>query len=150
MDLTPGMPKKSNNSSTLKRLIQGALFLLVVLFINYYPKNNTNSTHDLVDLYTERANDVWVQFDAKVIRLLADDNKGSRHQKFIVKNKQHTVLVAHNIDLAPRVPVQTGDNIVISGQYEWNERGGVVHWTHHDPQNRHNGGWIELNGKKFK
>lgn len=143
------MPKKTSKT-TLKRLFQGALFLFVAFVVNYFQDNNTSSTHDLVKLYTEQVNGVWVEFDAKVMRLLADDNKGSRHQKFIVKNKQHTVLVAHNIDLAPRVPVQVGDDVIISGEYEWNDHGGVVHWTHHDPQNRHEGGWIELKGKKFK
>ena len=35
-----------------------------------------------------------------------DDNEGSRHQKFLVKIDNYpniTVLIAHNIDLAPRI-----------------------------------------------
>ncbi|WP_223786864.1 DUF3465 domain-containing protein [Marinicella meishanensis] len=104
----------------------------------------------LQQLYQQQKSGVWVEFDAAVVRLLADDNHGSRHQKMIVKKGQQTVLIAHNIDLAPRVPAQAGDRLLIRGEYEWNEQGGVVHWTHHDPQNRHAGGWIEWAGKKFK
>ena len=47
----------------------------------------------------------WVQLDATVTRLLADDNEGSRHQRFIINpGGNHTLLVAHNIDLAKRAP----------------------------------------------
>ncbi|BFL70440.1 hypothetical protein SKB0120_15020 [Moraxella osloensis] len=41
-----------------------------------------------------------------MIKVLKDDNEGSRHQKFLVKIDNYpniTVLIAHNIDLAPRI-----------------------------------------------
>ena len=76
--------------------------------------------------------------------LLTDDIKGSRHQRFIVRIAGgHTVLVVHNIDLAPRVnSLQRGDRILIKGEYEWNEKGGLIHWTHRDPNSQHEDGWI--------
>ena len=95
--------------------------------------------------------DQWVQSGGVVERTLADDHEGSRHQRFIVRLRNgHTVLVAHNIDLAPRVPLSRGDRISFRGEYEWNDRGGVIHWTHHDPRGRHDGGWIEYEGKTFR
>ncbi len=91
-----------------------------------------------------------LEIEAEVERLLADDLEGSRHQRFIVRLESgRTLLVAHNIDLASRVPVEVGDRVEIRGQYEWNERGGVVHWTHHDPQGRRPGGWIRHGGEQW-
>ena len=89
--------------------------------------------------------------DGTVDRVLPDDNDGSRHQKFIVRlANDHTILVAHNIDLADRVPLDRGDAVRFHGQYEWNDRGGVIHWTHHDPRKRHEEGWIEHDGKRYE
>ena len=87
-----------------------------------------------------------------VIRLLSDDNKGSRHQRFIIEQSSgKTLLIAHNIDLAPKVySLQKGGQIKFCGEYENNSKGGVVHWTHHDPQKRHTAGWLEYNGKKYQ
>ncbi len=87
-----------------------------------------------------------------VAKVLPDDNKGSRHQRFIVRlSTGDTILIAHNIDLAPRVaPLDAGDTVTFSGEYVWNPQGGVVHWTHHDPQGRHVDGWIRRNGKTFQ
>lgn len=87
-----------------------------------------------------------------VVKLLSDDNDGSRHQRFIVRlNSGRTLLVAHNIDLAPRIDsLRTGDTVSFNGEYEWNAKGGVMHWTHHDPQGRHSGGWIKHNGKTYQ
>ena len=87
-----------------------------------------------------------------VVRVLADDNDGSRHQRFILAlGSERTLLVAHNIDLAPRIPsLSKGDTVSFYGEYETNPRGGVIHWTHHDPQGRHVAGWLEHEGQRYQ
>jgi Protein of unknown function (DUF3465) len=87
-----------------------------------------------------------------VDRVLPDDNDGSRHQRFILRlNSGQTLLVAHNIDLAPRVvALQEGDTVAFNGIYEWNARGGVVHWTHRDPSGQHEAGWLKHNGETYQ
>lgn len=93
----------------------------------------------------------WLETKGKVIKVLKDDTKGSQHQKFLLKVAPDiTLLVAHNLDLAKRVPITKGDSIKIRARYEWNNRGGVLHWTHHDPKGRKEGGWIYTGGKYYK
>src|SRR3569623_2034850 len=77
-----------------------------------------------------------------VIRILRDDDSGDRHQRFLLRTPSgQTLLVAHNIDIAPRVePLREGDTVAFKGEYVWNPKGGVVHWTHRDPAGRHPSG----------
>ncbi len=102
--------------------------------------------------FEERLSNVQVRGAGIVERVLPDDNEGSRHQRFIIRmGTGQTILIAHNVDLAPRVePLAKGDRVEFNGEYEWNERGGVIHWTHHDPQGRHEGGWIRRSGAVFQ
>lgn len=102
-------------------------------------------------LFAEERSGVMVTVRAEVVHVLPDDNEGSRHQRFLIElSPKRTLLVAHNIDLADRVPLDEGDAVVVCGQYEWSEKGGTLHWTHHDPGNRREGGWIEHSGVRYE
>lgn len=106
----------------------------------------------ILDVYENRRSDVQVLGSGTVARILPDDNRDSRHQKFILRlpNGQ-TLLVAHNIDLAPRiVGLKTGDQVEFYGEYEWNEQGGILHWTHDDPDGSHEGGWLKHEGTTYQ
>jgi len=103
-------------------------------------------------LFRERRSGAVVEGSGTVARLLPDDLEGSRHQRFILRlGSGRTLLVSHNIDLAPRVAgLDAGDTLAFRGQYEWNERGGLVHWTHHDPGGTRPGGWLEHRGRTYR
>ena len=61
-----------------------------------------------------------------------------------------TLLITHNIDLAPRVPNPIKGKILrFYGEYEWNDEGGVIHWTHTDPDGEHIDGWLEYEGIRY-
>lgn len=101
-------------------------------------------------LEAERS-DVMVECSGEVIKVLEDDNDGARHQRFLVKLSNGVVVkVSHNIDLAPRVPAEKGDTLEFKGEFEWNDLGGAVHWTHHDPRGKREGGWLRLGGKVYE
>jgi hypothetical protein len=95
---------------------------------------------------------VQVRGTGSVARILPDDEDGSRHQRFILRmDSGPSVLFAHNIELAGRIPgLAVGERVEFSGEYAWNEKGGVVHWTHRDPAGRHQAGWIKVAGVLYR
>ena len=102
--------------------------------------------------FAERTSDVEVEGQGTVTELLTDDTNGSRHQRFIVELASgQTLLIVHDIDIAPRVEsLQVGDAVSFKGEYVWNAQGGLVHWTHHDPTGSHVAGWIKHNGQTYQ
>lgn len=115
--------------------------------ISDYIELEADSDELLAELFAARKSNVQVYGTGTVISILSDDLDGSRHQRFIIELKsKQTLLVAHNIDLSPRIfALSLNDKIEFFGEYEWNDKGGVIHWTHHDPQEIHVGGWIFYN-----
>lgn len=93
-----------------------------------------------------------VEGEGVVEKILSDDKDGSRHQRFILRLASgQTILIQHNIDVAPRIDdLKVGDAVSFSGEYVWNQQGGLVHWTHHDPANRHQDGWLKHGGRTYE
>ena len=112
------------------------------------PSTNTQPTRSA----TQWRSGEQVRGSGMVTRILADDNEGSRHQRFILRlGGGRTLLIAHNIDLAPRISsLREGDTVSFYGEYEPNAQGGVIHWTHRDPQGRHTAGWLEHGGRRYQ
>jgi hypothetical protein len=99
----------------------------------------------------DQQSNIIVEFEAVVLRTLPDDIGNVTHQNFLTKLENgHTLLIAHNLDLAARVPVSAMDKIRIRGEYDWSYRGGLIHWTHHDPNGQREGGWIKLDGQTYR
>lgn len=116
---------------------------------------NTVSVDDqqkIMQAYQLQRSNVQVQAQGAVKAILPDDNEGSRHQKMILKlDNGLTVLIAHNIDLAPRIEgLKKGDIVEFYGEYEYSQKGGVIHWTHHDPRGKHIDGWLKYQGKMYQ
>lgn len=87
-----------------------------------------------------------------VDRLLSDESSDTGlHQRFILKvaGSAQTLLITNNVSIGRRVPVAPGDSVVVHGEYVWNAEGGLVHFTHHDPEHTHEGGWIERQGVRY-
>jgi hypothetical protein len=78
-----------------------------------------------------------------------------RHEDFIIEvssgaGEQQLIHVAHNIDIAPEVPLQEGMDIIVHGELDIDRSGPVIHFTHHDPRGRHQPGFIRIkNGPTY-
>ena len=132
--------------------------VLGLLLYQYYVPNNQTTDHEIVaqqggvqQAYAAGQSGIWLEARGRISRVLRDDNDGARHQKFILElDDGHTVMVAHNIDLARRIPAHENLPLLVRGRYEWNDRGGVIHWTHHDPDDPLQGGWIEVDSVRYQ
>lgn len=142
----------------MKRLLPILLIAVLVYGYELYRDDSpsgpsdTRSDTTLQQAFTNGLSDIQVEGSGRVVKLLSDDLDGSRHQRFILElDSGQTLLLSHNIDLAPRIDaLRNGDRVTFYGEYEWNERGGVVHWTHHDPAGRHVAGWIKHRGRTYQ
>ena len=112
----------------------------------------SQSDQRLARAFDEQESDLQIEGTGTVTRLLSDDNDGGRHQRFIVELKTgQTLLIAHNIDLAPRIDsLEVGDEVGFFGEYEWNPKGGTIHWTHHDPNRHHTAGWLRHESRVYQ
>ncbi|MCD4741755.1 MAG: DUF3465 domain-containing protein [Desulfobacteraceae bacterium] len=135
--------------SPIKSYIPVNSFQSIKLF---FTTADSSSDQALEKIFQNKQSDIQVGGSGKVVKLLPGDTQGSQHQKFIIKLKSgQTLLIAHNIDIAPRIDsIKVGDHINFYGEYKWNSKGGVVHWTHHDPKGRHKDGWLSHGGKMYK
>jgi hypothetical protein len=132
----------------MKKLILAALLLFTICFEGIGSGTDTV----VASSFTNHSSSIQVQGGGQVIKVLADDNDGSRHQRFIIQLASgQTLLVAHNIDLATRIDsLKVGDTVEFYGEYEWNPQGGTIHWTHRDPQGQHTAGWIKHKGQTYQ
>lgn len=86
--------------------------------------------------------------------LLPDDMQGLKHQLFRFETRSangqtNVVQCAHNIDLAPYIPLKVGDQVEVKGVFIEEQPYDVIHWTHHDPKGGE-GGYVKLNGKLYQ
>ena len=153
----------SKRSFTAAFPIKAVLLILLGLATLYFRLNDVSTNQSLesstsgankASLNTNQAPQSGAQMGGEgvVERILADDNDGSRHQRFILRlGSGQTLLIAHNIDIANRIEtLRIGERVEFYGQYESNPQGGVIHWTHHDPAGNHVDGWLKHNGMVYQ
>ena len=162
-----------NNEKSDKSIIAWLLLIviLIVLILSYFFVFKVNNQSNIIDkqsivvhsvpsdnsdeiyqLFVQQKNDIFVTGRGKVQKILPDDLQGSRHQRFILQlSNGQTLLIAHNIDLAERLPnLQKGDEVSFAGDYVYNNKGGLIHWTHKDPRGQHKDGYLMYQGKIYQ
>ena len=159
----PGFPDQVIQVVSLKVILRAVVIVLVVVLgsrqfsdsappINgIVPATDGAPMSEVERAFLDKASDRQLSGVGTVERILSDDNEGDRHQRFVLNmGNGHTVLVAHNIDVASRIDdIAMGDRVEFFGEYEWNLQGGVIHWTHHDPDGWHADGWLRHNDRKY-
>ena len=144
---------------------KAAILIIVVALVygfEYFTENivtvpdpfslERSASQEIENAFRNRRSDIQIRGEGTVLRILSDDLDGSKHQRIVLElDNGQSLLIAHNIDLAPRVKaLNKGDIVEFFGEYEWNSKGGVIHWTHKDPGGRHVDGWLKHRGRTYQ
>jgi hypothetical protein len=104
--------------------------------------------------FTAGRSHVEVVADGTVTRIFGvRPGRTSPHEGFLMKLASGcnvVVRVEANTDFTGTFPLRNGDRVTAKGEYEYYPAGGVIHWTHRDPRNRHEGGFIEAGGTTYE
>ena len=98
---------------------------------------------------------VEVTASGTVTRLLGTRRGPSGdHEGFLMKldgaGRGLTIRVEDNVGLTGPVPLVAGDALEVRGEYIFDPRGGLVHYTHRDPSGRHAAGFILTGGRLYQ
>jgi hypothetical protein len=81
----------------------------------------------------------------KITQILAEDTKGSKHQKYIITAPGPIqISIVSNLSFG-RVPLVLGATVSVCGEY-MKIGAGMIHWTHFDPHGGHPNGFTIVNG----
>jgi Protein of unknown function (DUF3465) len=155
--------QKSPVNRLVLRFIVLVLLGVCTFYIKTHPNTFTSKTSSntvnsgvtelayLRQAFENQQSNFQVKQAGRIIKILRDDDREPRHQRFVVQLESgQNLLIAHNIDLAPKVEgLMEGEEVSFHGEYEWNTRGGVVHWTHHDPKGLHPDGWLQYGNRNY-
>ena len=61
-----------------------------------------------------------------------------------------TVRVEDNVDLTGYIPLAAGDDVTVRGEYVFDPRGGLVHYTHRDPRGHHAAGYVRARDRLYQ
>jgi hypothetical protein len=120
------------------------LLLLAALSVWRLAASRQDGARAARQAFVRHVSQVILTVPGEVVRILEDDERPPRHQRFVIRTRLgQTLLVLHNLDTGPRVPVRAGDRVTVRGEYIWNDEGGLIHKTH--GQARDGGrGWIRV------
>lgn len=105
----------------------------------------------LLNAFEQGRTGVWVSGHGTVAQLIGDETvAGEENQRILVDvESQLNLIIRHSLEQSDRVPVAQGDTIAFQGRYSFNGRGGVVGFTHHDPEQPGDGGWVRHQGSLY-
>lgn len=105
----------------------------------------------IIQAQSQQARKVELTVTAPIKKLLREEDYREPHQRFLlILSNGTTVLVANDLKYGTFAPVQEGNVVRIHGEYIWNEKGGVLHWTHKSDEPNHESGYIDFNGMRYQ
>ena len=108
--------------------------------------NDYDGNKIVLEAFKNKYTDFFVTVIGTVQKVLPDDLDGIQHQRFLLRlvGTNHTVLIVHNLKYGERLHLAPNDTFKITGEYVWNNLGGLIHLTHQDPFERFEEGTADI------
>jgi hypothetical protein len=116
---------------------------------------NAASNATVYDAWRTHRSYVQVTASGSVARVLGTRlGPAGMHEGFLLhlngaEGRGLTVRVEDNTDLTGPIPMSAGDDAVVRGEYIYDPRGGIIHYTHRDPRGHHPSGYVQVNGRLY-
>ena len=116
----------------------------------------TSDNGAVYDAWRAGRSHIEVIANGSVARMLGTHRgRSGNHEGFLLHlsgsaGRGLTVRVEDNVDLTGPIPLSEGQDVVVRGEYIFDERGGIVHYTHRDPRGRHISGYVLVDGKFYQ
>jgi Protein of unknown function (DUF3465) len=129
--------------------------LAVLLLAGCAPGPGADSNAGVYEAWRAQRSQVEVTASGSVARLLGlRRGPSGLHEGFLMHLRGDaghglTVRVEDNVDITGEIPLAEGDAVEVRGEYVYDSRGGVIHYTHHDPRGRHPAGYVRVGEKTF-
>ncbi len=136
----------------MRERVRGALVvaMLIASATGCSAPANAPENGAVYDAWRAQQSRVEVDASGSVARLLGErSGRYGPHAGFLLHlsgGASHglTVRVEVNERFTGPLPLVAGEPVQVRGEYEFDPRGGVIHWTHRDPRRRHPDGYIVL------
>jgi hypothetical protein len=108
------------------------------------------------DAWAHHRSRIEVTAAGSVARILGTrEGRSGAHEGFLLhlrgaSGRGLTVRVEDNVDLTGPIPLAPGDDVEVRGEYIYDPRGGLIHYTHTDPRGRHPGGYVRVGDKIYR
>jgi hypothetical protein len=130
-----------------RQLQPAGLILLVALLVAGCGSAKVDNPAFVHDLQTRHAAEVTIR--GPVTKLEPDySGPTGPHEYFLVSVDGHSVEIAYNLSLAPRVPVTVGDVVQVHGEFNPDPGRPNIDYVHKSTGG-HESGWVILAGHKY-
>jgi hypothetical protein len=129
----------------------GAIAVLALCACSSQPEQPDNAA--ICGDYGSQSTNQEVIARGKVADILGTrSGRSGSHEGFLLKldgDCDLTLKVETNVSITGPVPIRRGEIVIVKGEYVYDPLGGILHWTHHDPEGRHIAGYVVSDGKTY-
>jgi hypothetical protein len=102
--------------------------------------------------WQQRLSGVQLSMEGKISRVFSAGETDAGQQKFVLQLAQgQSVTVIHDATLGAAIEgLAVGETIEVSGEYHWTADGGIMRWTHRNPEDNRQAGWVNYKGRLYR